>query len=208
VALLCNPASGGRFSSTAIEIIIWVKKIVVAQAKVTLILRPGTASEKTPKWIIPPSLCEILQNASRKKSPKGKDSNRTAVNNSGLSSSLCTYLDSHQQAFMQLALTDGNAAGFFLIGHIIRSDMHAALLSRYHEHYSNKPCCKKASTCLSYILIGLKQCITNSICIAKWLIRHICSYAPCFDIVTALQGRDTYLSSSNRLFLTKNQWEK
>jgi hypothetical protein len=65
--LFCNPASGGTFSSTAIEIIKWVKKFKVAQAKVTHILRPGKASEKTPKRVIPPSLCEISQNASRKK---------------------------------------------------------------------------------------------------------------------------------------------
>jgi hypothetical protein len=58
---------GGTFSSTAIEIIKWVKKIAVAQAKVTHILRPGKASEKTPKGVIPPSLCEISQNALRKK---------------------------------------------------------------------------------------------------------------------------------------------
>jgi hypothetical protein len=51
--------------STAIEIIKWVKKIAVAQAKVTHILRPGKVSEKTPKGVIPPSLCEISQNASR-----------------------------------------------------------------------------------------------------------------------------------------------
>jgi hypothetical protein len=31
------------------------------------ILRPGKASEKTPKGVIPPSLCEISQNASRRK---------------------------------------------------------------------------------------------------------------------------------------------
>jgi hypothetical protein len=30
-------------------------------------LRPGKASEKTPKGVIPPSLCEISKNASRKK---------------------------------------------------------------------------------------------------------------------------------------------
>jgi hypothetical protein len=30
-------------------------------------LRPRKASEKTPKGVIPPSLCEISQNASRKK---------------------------------------------------------------------------------------------------------------------------------------------
>jgi hypothetical protein len=54
-------------SGTAIEIIKWVKKFAVAQAKVTHILRPGKASEKTPKGVIPPSLCEISQNASRKK---------------------------------------------------------------------------------------------------------------------------------------------
>jgi hypothetical protein len=58
VAPFCNPASGGTFSSTAIEIIKWVKKfaVAVAQAKVTHILRPGKASEKTPKGVIPPSL--------------------------------------------------------------------------------------------------------------------------------------------------------
>jgi hypothetical protein len=67
VAFFCNLASGGTFSSTAIEIIKWAKKIAVAQAKVTHILRPGKASEKTPKGVIPPSLCEISQNASRKK---------------------------------------------------------------------------------------------------------------------------------------------
>jgi hypothetical protein len=33
---------------------------------VTHILRPGKASEKTPKGVIPPSLCEISQNASKK----------------------------------------------------------------------------------------------------------------------------------------------
>jgi hypothetical protein len=54
VTLFCNPASGGTFSSTAIEIIKWVKKFAVA-------------SEKTPKGVIPPSLCEISQNASRNK---------------------------------------------------------------------------------------------------------------------------------------------
>jgi hypothetical protein len=52
------------------------KKIAVAQAKVTHILRPGKASEKTPKGVIPPSLCEISQNASRKK--KGGGTNISA----------------------------------------------------------------------------------------------------------------------------------
>jgi hypothetical protein len=66
VALFCNPASGGTFSSTAIDIIKWVKKIALAQAKLTHILRPGKASEKTPKGVIPPSLCEISQNAEEK----------------------------------------------------------------------------------------------------------------------------------------------
>jgi hypothetical protein len=65
VSLFSNPASGGTFSSTAIENIKYVKKNSVAQAKVTHILRPGKASEKTPKGVIPPSLCEISQNASR-----------------------------------------------------------------------------------------------------------------------------------------------
>jgi hypothetical protein len=64
MALFCNPVSGGTFSSTAIEIIKWVKKIAVVQAKVSHILRPGKMSEKTPKGVIPPSLCEISQNAS------------------------------------------------------------------------------------------------------------------------------------------------
>jgi hypothetical protein len=59
--------SGGTFTSTAIEIIKWVIKFAVAQAKVIHILKPGKASEKTPKGGIPPSLCEISQNASRKK---------------------------------------------------------------------------------------------------------------------------------------------
>jgi hypothetical protein len=40
--------------------------------KVTHILRPGKASEKTPKGVIPPSLCEISQNASKKRKKKGK----------------------------------------------------------------------------------------------------------------------------------------
>jgi hypothetical protein len=43
------------------------KKNAEAQAKVSHILRPGKASEKTPKGVIPPTLCEISQNASRKK---------------------------------------------------------------------------------------------------------------------------------------------
>jgi hypothetical protein len=67
VALFCNPVPGGTFSSTAIEIIKWVNKFAVAQAKVSHNLRPGKASEKTPKGVIPLSLCEISQNASKKK---------------------------------------------------------------------------------------------------------------------------------------------
>jgi hypothetical protein len=47
VALFCNPASRGLFSSTAIEIIKWVKIIfAVAQAKVSHILRPGNTAFK------------------------------------------------------------------------------------------------------------------------------------------------------------------
>jgi hypothetical protein len=69
VALFCNPLSGGTFLSAAIEIIKWVTKFAVAQAKVTHILRPGKVSGKTPKGVIPPSLCEISLNASRKKNP-------------------------------------------------------------------------------------------------------------------------------------------
>jgi hypothetical protein len=46
----------GTFSSTAIEIVKWVKQFAVAQAKVSHILRPGKASEKTPKGVILPSL--------------------------------------------------------------------------------------------------------------------------------------------------------
>jgi hypothetical protein len=46
VALFFNPASGGTFSSTAIEIMKWVKKFAVAQAKVSHILRPGNTAFK------------------------------------------------------------------------------------------------------------------------------------------------------------------
>jgi hypothetical protein len=46
VALFCNPASGGTFSSTAIEIIKWVNFFAVAQAKVSHILRPGNTAFK------------------------------------------------------------------------------------------------------------------------------------------------------------------
>jgi hypothetical protein len=35
VAIFCNPASGGTFSSTAIAIIKWVNKFAVAQPKVS-----------------------------------------------------------------------------------------------------------------------------------------------------------------------------
>jgi hypothetical protein len=43
LALFCNPASGGTLSSTAIEVIKWVKFFAVVQAKVSHILRPGSA---------------------------------------------------------------------------------------------------------------------------------------------------------------------
>jgi hypothetical protein len=46
VALFCNPASGGSFSSTAIEIIKWIKIFAVAEAKVSHILRPGNTAFK------------------------------------------------------------------------------------------------------------------------------------------------------------------
>jgi hypothetical protein len=46
VAFFYNPSSGGPFSRTAIEIIKWVKKIAVAQAKVFHILRPGNTAFK------------------------------------------------------------------------------------------------------------------------------------------------------------------
>jgi hypothetical protein len=46
VALLCNPASGGTFSSTAIEIIKWVEKFAVAQTQVFHISRPGNTAFK------------------------------------------------------------------------------------------------------------------------------------------------------------------
>jgi hypothetical protein len=45
VALFCNPASGGMFSSTALEIM-KIKKIADAQAKVSHILRPGNTAFK------------------------------------------------------------------------------------------------------------------------------------------------------------------
>jgi hypothetical protein len=47
VALFCNPAVGGTFSSTAIEIIKWiikwVRKFALAQAKVSHILSPESS---------------------------------------------------------------------------------------------------------------------------------------------------------------------
>jgi hypothetical protein len=46
VALFCNPASGGTFSSTAIKIIKWVEKIAVAQVNVSHIMRPGNTAFK------------------------------------------------------------------------------------------------------------------------------------------------------------------
>jgi hypothetical protein len=46
VALFFNPASGGTFSSTAIEIIKWVNFFAVAQAKVSHILRPRNTAFK------------------------------------------------------------------------------------------------------------------------------------------------------------------
>jgi hypothetical protein len=67
VSLFCNIASGGTFSSTAIEIIKWVKKIALAQAKISHILTPGKASVKTPKGVILTCLCNRWENASQKK---------------------------------------------------------------------------------------------------------------------------------------------
>jgi hypothetical protein len=52
VALFCNPASGATFSSTAIEIIKWVKKIAAAQAKVSHILMPGNTAFKEPLKLV------------------------------------------------------------------------------------------------------------------------------------------------------------
>jgi hypothetical protein len=46
VALFSNPASGGTFSSTAIEILKWLKCFAVAQAKMSHILRPGNTTFK------------------------------------------------------------------------------------------------------------------------------------------------------------------
>jgi hypothetical protein len=48
VYLFFNPASGGTFSSTAIEIIIWVTitKVAVAQAKMSHIFRAGKTAFK------------------------------------------------------------------------------------------------------------------------------------------------------------------
>jgi hypothetical protein len=57
----------GSFLQPCVRGHVLEKIFAVAQAKVTHILRPGKASEKTPKGVIPPSLCEISQNASRKK---------------------------------------------------------------------------------------------------------------------------------------------
>jgi hypothetical protein len=46
VALFCNFASEGTFSCTAIEITKCTKKITVARAKVSHILRPGNTAFK------------------------------------------------------------------------------------------------------------------------------------------------------------------
>jgi hypothetical protein len=46
VSLFFNPASGGTFSSTEIEIIKWFNNFAVAQAKVSHILRPGSTAFK------------------------------------------------------------------------------------------------------------------------------------------------------------------
>jgi hypothetical protein len=46
MAIFCDFASGGTFSSTAIEIIKWVIKFAVAQAKSSHILRPGNTAFK------------------------------------------------------------------------------------------------------------------------------------------------------------------
>jgi hypothetical protein len=46
VVFFCNPGSVGTFSSTAIEIIKWVEKIALAQAKMSHILRPGNTAFK------------------------------------------------------------------------------------------------------------------------------------------------------------------
>jgi hypothetical protein len=46
VSLFCNPASGGIFLSTAVEVIKWVKFFTVAQAKVSHILKPGNTAFK------------------------------------------------------------------------------------------------------------------------------------------------------------------
>jgi hypothetical protein len=46
VALFCDPALGGTFTSTTIEITKWVKKIAAALAKVSHILRPSNTAFK------------------------------------------------------------------------------------------------------------------------------------------------------------------
>jgi hypothetical protein len=46
VALFCNPASGGTFSSTAIEIIKWVNFFAVVRPKLSHILRPEKTAFK------------------------------------------------------------------------------------------------------------------------------------------------------------------
>jgi hypothetical protein len=45
-ALFCNPASGGTFLSTAIEVIKWLQKLAVLQAKVSHILMPWNTAFK------------------------------------------------------------------------------------------------------------------------------------------------------------------
>jgi hypothetical protein len=72
---------------------------------VTHILRPGKAPEKTPKGVITPILCEILQNSSRKKNVSGQmylvkcfmsKCHTTVINNVLFSMAVMSHGQNHQ----------------------------------------------------------------------------------------------------------------
>jgi hypothetical protein len=61
------PVSGGTFSSTAIEIIKWVKKIAVEKAKVSHILRPGNTAFKEQLMVLKDSIKGYMRKRKKEK---------------------------------------------------------------------------------------------------------------------------------------------
>jgi hypothetical protein len=88
VALFCNPAAGGTFSRVGsyycsrtfiVRHTAIAGQFALAGQFSRTVAGYSKASEKTPKGVIPPSLCEISQNASRKKRRKKRDGNTFSV---------------------------------------------------------------------------------------------------------------------------------